>query len=318
MNVLITNKRENELSKLNLEIIKTLRGEFSADEIISTFSNFYFNKMILDLTAIKNYSNISSIQKLSMGLDINKIIILIPNGSVESSPIYLSKLISMGLYNFTTKVEGIDYLYTHPNSYKDVAHLHNINGNIDNNHPVEFNIPSKDNNLVVDKKIIGFKNVTDGAGATSIVYMLKKELENFYNISVKAIELNKRDFIYIPDKTLVSSNSLTINKEIEDSSNYDIILIDLNDGSESVCDEVIYLIEASDMKMNKLKYKDSELLSKYEGKKILLTKCTLENSEIAAFEIENGIKILNAIRPFNDKQNKALFGGLLKRLGITK
>ena len=46
MNVLITNKQESILAGLDVEIIKTLRGEFDADEIIGTFSNFFFGRMM--------------------------------------------------------------------------------------------------------------------------------------------------------------------------------------------------------------------------------------------------------------------------------
>ena len=42
MNVLVVNKQEDVISSLNIEIIKTLRGSFTADELISTFTNFIF------------------------------------------------------------------------------------------------------------------------------------------------------------------------------------------------------------------------------------------------------------------------------------
>lgn len=316
MNVLVTNRQENELSKINLEIIKTLRGEFSADEIISTFSNYYFNKMILDLTAIKNYENVSNIQKLSLGLDVNKIIILLPEGGEETKPTYLSKLISMGLYNFTTKVEGIEYLYNNPNAYKDVVHLHNLGNSAAKDKHIVFEVPKEEKKIEVIRKVIGFKNITDGAGSTSIVYMLKRELENFYGVPAKAIEVNKRDFIYLGDKTLVSTTSLDVAEEVANSSNFNIILIDLNDANEDICDEVIYLIEPSNFKLNKLKYKDPNLITNLSTRKVILNKCTLANEEIAAFERANSIKVFSAIRPFNDMTNKTLFGGLLKRLEI--
>ena len=110
MNVLITNKQETLLAGLSVEIIKTLRGEYDAEEIIGTFSNFFFGRMVLDLTAIKDYSNIANIQKLSIGLPVEKIIILLPQDGNFSTNTYLSKLISMGFYNFTTNLEGVEYL----------------------------------------------------------------------------------------------------------------------------------------------------------------------------------------------------------------
>ena len=54
-------------------------------------------------------------------------VILLLDGSPETSaPEYLSDLISMRIYNFTMNVEGVKYLYSHPNSYRDVAQYHQL------------------------------------------------------------------------------------------------------------------------------------------------------------------------------------------------
>ena len=66
MNVIITNKYASMLQGLDIDIIKSLNGEFDVEEIISTFQNFYFQRMILDITAIKNYRDIKNLQKLFM------------------------------------------------------------------------------------------------------------------------------------------------------------------------------------------------------------------------------------------------------------
>ena len=41
MNVIISNERQNELTNLDIEIIKSIRGVFETDELIQMFSNFY-------------------------------------------------------------------------------------------------------------------------------------------------------------------------------------------------------------------------------------------------------------------------------------
>ena len=51
MNVIISNERQAELANLDIEVIKSLNGVFDADELVQTFSNFFFGRMILDLTA---------------------------------------------------------------------------------------------------------------------------------------------------------------------------------------------------------------------------------------------------------------------------
>ena len=52
MNVIISNQLDNITDSLNIEVIKKLSGEFEADELINTFGNFFFSRMILDVTAL--------------------------------------------------------------------------------------------------------------------------------------------------------------------------------------------------------------------------------------------------------------------------
>ena len=77
MNVIVANKYQTMLQGLDIDIIKTMYGEYDADEIVSTFQNFYFQRMILDITAIKNYKDITNLQKLSISLDMDKVILLL-------------------------------------------------------------------------------------------------------------------------------------------------------------------------------------------------------------------------------------------------
>ncbi len=54
------------LAQLDIDVIKSLNGEFEVDELVDNFKNFFFGRMILDITAIKDYHDISNIQKLSL------------------------------------------------------------------------------------------------------------------------------------------------------------------------------------------------------------------------------------------------------------
>ena len=128
MNVIIANKYKEMLSNLNIDIIKSLQGEFDVEDLIDNFQNFFFNKMILDITAVKGYQDISVIQKLSLGLDMSKVIILLDDSEVVNSASYISQLVSMGIYNFTRNIDAVMYLINNPNSYKDVAQYHMLNG----------------------------------------------------------------------------------------------------------------------------------------------------------------------------------------------
>lgn len=64
MNVIIANKYQSMLDSLNIDVIKRLNGQFDVDDIINQFQNFFFQRMILDITALKNYKDIKTLQKL--------------------------------------------------------------------------------------------------------------------------------------------------------------------------------------------------------------------------------------------------------------
>ena len=60
MNVIISNKNQALLANLTIDVIKTLNGVFTVDDLASQFKNFYYNKMIIDITALDNYEDINS------------------------------------------------------------------------------------------------------------------------------------------------------------------------------------------------------------------------------------------------------------------
>ena len=169
MNVIICNQRKELLNNLNIDVIKTLEGQFDADEIINMFRNFYYQRMILDITALKDYTDIKNLQKLSIALDMEKLILVLTDDEASALPSYLSKLISMGIYNFTRNVEGVLYLLNNPNSYRDVAQYHQL----EDNQSAQVIYQGVEANYC---RIIGIKNVTLQAGATTLAYMLVKNL----------------------------------------------------------------------------------------------------------------------------------------------
>ena len=52
MDTVIGNKYINVFNELNIDVSKRLTGEYTVEEIISTFDNFFFNKIFLDFTSI--------------------------------------------------------------------------------------------------------------------------------------------------------------------------------------------------------------------------------------------------------------------------
>lgn len=318
MNVIISNKNQGLLSSLNIDVIKTLNGVFSVDDLAAQFKNFYFNKMILDITALENYEDINTIQNLSVAIDMSKVILLLDDSPKVNSPVYLSQLVSIGVYNFTKNVEAITFLMDNPNTYKDVASYHNLNLTSDD---LKLNDNIVNNNVgFIGQRIIGIKNITEHAGATTLTYLMKKHLEKYYK--VKAIELDKDDFIFFNDNNLSRVNSFDINKYLNENNNNEteIILIDANTADVSnYCTEVIYLVEPGLIQLNKLIKNDNRIFEKLRGKKIVLNRSVLNNNDVMDFEKESGSKIFYNMPNVDDKldDNKDI-NAFLKELGFTR
>ena len=307
MNVIIANEAKSMLSTLDIDVIKSVDGVHTADEIVEMFKNFFYARMILDITAIKDYNDITNIQKISIGLDADKIILLLPNNEASTSSSYLSKIISMGIYNFTTTVDGIKYFLEHPNTYKDVAHIQQLND-------LSTTINEK---VVAGSRIIGIKNVTDHAGSTTLIYMLKKELEQSYGMSVVAIEVNRHDFSYFNSSNMISIDDEHLMTEIVKHNDVAIILVDLNDSSnEGACNDVLYLIEPSSIRLNKLMRRDRRIFEELKGKKIILNQSLLSNSDIMDFEYEGKTKVFYNIPPLNDRVKNPVLSDFLSKIGL--
>lgn len=308
MNVIISNQADEVLSSLNIDVIKKIKGEFSSDEIVSMFENFFYEKMILDITAIKDYNDLKNMQNLSINLDANKLILLLDGSSFTSSQEYISGLISMGIYNFTKNKDGIMYLMNHSNSYKDVASLQNLNDG-------PSDMVRSD---MLAMRVLGVKNLTEHAGSTSFIFMMKKHLQR--NYKVIAIEIDKNDFAFYNDKDMISCSSEDFGKELlKINNNADIVLIDLNNSNQELsCNDVIYLLEPSTIKVNKLVVRNRDILKKLEGRKIVLNKSLLTPKDIGEFEMEAGIKTFYSIPPLNDRMPSIAIDNFLVRLGFLK
>ena len=306
MNVIVANQYKNELSNLDVDVIKSITGEFDADELVAMFKNFFFDKMILDITAIKNYKNLEVIQKLAMGLSAEKLILVIPDEECSSSA-YLSSIISMGIYNFTNNVNAVKQLIDNPNSYKDVAKIQQLNAS---------SIASSEEHIG-GKKIIGVKNVTKHAGATTLIYMMKKELNNIYGNSVCALEVNRRDFSYFNEKNMFSIGEGELNERVKSLNNCSVIFIDLNDCQDiSVCTDIIYLMEPSTLQLNKMIRKNRKVFEKLNGKKIILNKSMLNNKDVGDFEYESNSKIFYNLPALDERKKNDSVNDLLFRLGL--
>lgn len=330
MNVIVSNKNQLLLENLGIDIIKEMNGEFEVDEIIATFQNFFYQRMILDITAIKNYTNIVNLQKLSISLNMEKLILLLDGTEATSNPAFLSNLVSMGIYNFTKNVEGIQYLYNTPNTYRDVAQFHNLNtafGNVNAvdqtpNPQAQYVVPVVENSYQSEfygTRVIGIKNITKQSGASSLAYMIKKELSK--NYSVVAIEVDKNDFTYFRDKSLISTITSEVGGVISKNKDKEVIIVDINNSivAEGFCQDVLYLIEPSIIKLQKLMTLNAAALQGLKNKKIVLNQSLLNGNEIANFEYEARVNVFYNLAPLNER-SKSLpdLNKMLVKLGFNR
>lgn len=322
MNVIIYNE-QNVLANLDIDIIKSITGTYEVNEIVEMFKSFFYSRMILDVTALKYYDDINTYSTLVKGLDPSKIIFYLPEGSSLCTTNFLSHLINLGIYNFTTNINGVKYLVKKPNTLYDVQHIVNA-ANVQKN--VKKSTASGATVTTIEKPtantnkgvtVLGFKNVTDSAGCTTLIYMLKKELAIVYGQqNVLAIEVDKNDFNLFDDKTMISTKSTEVKKVISESK-ANVILVDLNGCTDdSFCGEVIYLIEPSTIKLNRLVRRNREVFNKLSNKKVILNQSLLLNNDVFDFESEAGIKVFYNMPPLDERKRNAIISDFLTKLGV--
>ena len=320
MNVVVSNEHQAELINFDVDVIKNISGTYEASDLVDMFGNFFFDRMILDVTALKEYDDYKTYQRLTTGIDAEKLILWLPEGSNLCTPNFLARLISYGIFNFTTNFNGVMYLLNKPNTFKDVeniAKLSNIN-EIDKAERQRQEQEKLDpNNKQV---ILGFRNVTPSAGATTLIYMIQKTLAGIYGADkVVSIEINKGDFSFFYDKRMVSIRQLDIRPTLQKFNNIKIILIDLNDYvDDSICTDVIYLIEPSTLKLNRLIRRNRAIFEGLAEKKVVLNQSLLLNNDVFDFETESGIKVFYNIPPLDERKRNPVMLEFLTKLGLLK
>lgn len=329
MNVIVANERKNELSTLDIDVIKSVEGIYDVNELIEMFNNFFFNKMILDVTSIKDYNDYNNLKKLFESIDANKVILYL--NDISNNKEFISDLITLGVYNFTLNYSELLELFNNPKEYKDVSSLQITKSSFDINKEIDeelgvnqgseftfedFVLPDKyDGN----KKIIGVVNLTDHAGATTLVVQMIKQL----NINYKAIgiEMNKQDFVFFDTPNLFSCMSKEdVLKKIKEHKDVDAVIVDLNTiDSREFCTDVIYLVEPGTIKITKLIRKNGKIFEELSGEKIIINRTNMDDSQVAEFEVESKIKIFSVVSNFRDNLDRVIsVDKLLVKLGYSK
>ena len=304
MNVIVANELQNQLSNIDVDIIKNISGVYEPIEIVEMFKNFFYSKMILDVTAIRHYTEISSYQVIAKGLDVEKIIFYLPEGSSLCTAGFLAQLISLGIYNFTTNLDGVKYLLKKSNKLKDVQRIQKMGQAALKGQAQTTQQQSQvatPTTRVDQTLVIGVKNITEHAGATTFIYMLKKELTQIYGRGkIVAIEIGKTDFQVFYDQNMISIKDGELRQAINRHMTASIILVDLNNSpEEKLCSEIFYLIEPSTIKINKLIRRNRAIFGALQNKKIILNKSMLINKEVMDFETEANIRVMYNMPPLD-------------------
>ncbi|MBR4231565.1 MAG: hypothetical protein IKR74_05400 [Bacilli bacterium] len=317
MNVIVSNKYKTLLANLDIDVIKNLSGVYTVEDLSFQFKNFFFNKMILDITALENYEDINTIQRLSVAIDMSKVILLLDDSPKVNSPVYLSQLVSMGIYNFTKNVDAITFLMNNPNTYKDVASFHQLNMDSNMNNNYKSGNYEEDSSLM-SQRVLGIKNITEHAGATTLAYLLKAHVEELYR--VRAVEIDKHDFDFFNDNSLESVNNYELQNYLDRNSDSEVILVDMGENNlEQYCTDMIYLIEPGIVQLNRLIREDNRIFKNLQGKKIVLNRSVLSPNDVSDFERESGSKVFYNMPNVDDKDtNNKEIRNLLIALGFTR
>lgn len=333
MNLVIVNENISVINSLTIDIIKTLTGVYDVSKLEEELVNFYFNKVIIDITAIKNYFFKDDLLAFLNYFGKDKVIIVLSDSEYCNSKLFLSTLIENGYYNFTKNAQGVSFLMSKPNTYDDVkkflvkedtfTSVLTSNSNVEDESVKEnANISNIVNDGKNEKKtrVIGVQDLYPGAGATTLMQQMVKQLAINYN--AMGIELSGHDTVYFRNnKILFCANMLDAKAEIRRHKDVEVFVIDLSGikDKENVCDEIIYLLEPGIIRLSKfIKYTDNlnELL---DGKKIVLNRSALKDDEMDFFESQTGIKVFYNLINFDDRKERLLsVDKLLIKLGFDK
>lgn len=311
MNVIVSNKYKEVIKTLGIEITGIIEGEYAPEVIAETYSNYYYDKLILDVTSISGYSNTDSLfvslKKIFTFLDPNKSIILLDDLPQLNNALFYSRLVQLQIYNFTSDPNEIKTLLQTPRGYTEIAKYSDVEQTMISN--------AKNNTKT---RVIGMKNITEHAGATTLIYMMYQELAK--NYKVKCLEIDKKDFKYFYNEDMVSIAKEQLGDQFLIDQGLDVMLIDMNDfDDEMYIKEKIYLFEPSVVKLNKLMDKDKNILNKLANEKIILNRTNITLESAKQFESESKLKVFDIIRNLNERdQINPQIINLLIKLGFNK
>jgi hypothetical protein len=88
--------------------------------------------------------------------------------------------------------------------------------------------------------------------------------------------------------------------------------------TEESCDDVLYLLEPSSIKLNKLMRKNRNIFRDLNGKKIVLNKSLLDSRDVLDFEGEAKTNVFYNVPPLNDRISNKVLDSFLSKLGFIR
>ena len=317
MNVIVANKYTSLFNGSNIQIMKAVTGVYKVSEIVNYFKGMYYQKLIIDATALADFPKQEVLKELSLRFDTEKIILFLPPD--DSPPVsFLSFLVNIGIYNFTDNINGVMQLISQSNTYEDVKKYISVDDtkikDVDKSND-EYNLT----NLEYDNSciLLGLKNVTKGIASTQLAYTLKKNLEDVYHKRVAVIEIDKTNLVAYNEKNTFSISANRINEFLQTADKYDVVLVDLGENkSLNVCSDIIYLVDPSLYRINELMLANRRAFDVLKGKKVVLYNNLLNERDINIFAREAGINIYFTLPPLNDRIINPVLNNLLYKLGL--
>lgn len=315
MNIIVTNQYKDLIEGTNIEIMKELNGVFKVSEIANSFNSIFYKKLIIDATALERFPKEDVLKDLAKAFDTEKLILFLPPDNSPPKK-FLSFLVSLNIYNFTDNIKGLVELVNKSNTFEDVKDFV-ITNQVSKNRDLGLDFSQDIVQIENGRIILGIKNVTKNSGSTSLVYMLKKTLEEVHKKDVIAVEIDKRDFIFYNAKNMYSIGKNKLGEFFSLVSPNQIVLVDLDDSNDTdICTDIIYLVEPSLYKINQLVMNDRTAFNKLKGKKVVLNNNLLDSKDINIFAREAGISIYFTLPPLNDRIFNPILNQLLSKLGL--
>lgn len=300
MYIIIKNENSRIINNLTVNVSKTLVGDFTREDLDRELNLINYDKAIVDITSIRNYYDDNYLYKfLEFFRSPSDVILLLNDGFVANSKHFLSKLISKGYYNFATTDSAVNRLLERNNTIDDVKEYMDGNDFLKTNSIVSG--IDKNKKFETDKLIIGIENGFPHSGATTLMYMLVKEIGK--SKKVKGIEMINNDSLFFRDDRIISCESRiqfeTIVKTLND---IDVYIVDLN-GSDvkEICNKVIYLIEPGTTKINKVVKGDREIYEMLKNSNVVLNRSNIKDDEMKTFEYETKFKVVGNVPNLNER-----------------